>query len=68
MRFCFFREYLDIFFLLICLFFVEPFPNLEPLPNPSLKGWEMRAFLQPGAFPQPFPKGTGDESLSPTLP
>ena len=41
------REYLDIFFLLICLFFVEPFPNLEPLPNlepfpnPSLKGREM---------------------------
>lgn len=32
----FFREYLDIFFLLICLFFVEPFPNLEPLPNPLL--------------------------------
>ena len=31
------REYLDIFFLLICLFFVEPFPNLEPLPNPLLK-------------------------------
>ena len=43
----FFREYLVIFFLLICLFFVEPFPNLEPLPNPSLK--------EP--FPNPSLKG-----------
>ena len=47
MRFCFFREYLVIFFLLICLFFVEPFPNLEPFPNPSLKGREMGPLLLP---------------------
>ena len=60
MRFCFFREYLVIFFLLICLFFVEPFPNLKPFPNPSLKGWEMRAF----ASPSPSGEGWGEAPAS----